>query len=87
MQFLLIRSSWFWVLILGTAFPLTLLLFLLFFAAGMSEQTRLYILTGNLVYALAINGMLAIGQELSWQKENSKFSNSMPLCQSPSMFY
>lgn len=72
-QVLSIRSSWFWVLILGTAFPLTLLLFLLFFTAGMSEQIRLYVLTGNLVYTLAINGMLAVGQELSWQKQNRGF--------------
>lgn len=73
LQVLVIRSSWFWVLILGTAFPLALLFFLLFFTASVSAQIRFYILTGNLVYALAINGMLAIGQELGWQRENRSF--------------
>ena len=73
MQILLIRSSWFWTLILGAAFPLMLLLFLLFFTTGMSEQARLYILTGNIVYALTINGMLTVGQELGWQKQNRSF--------------
>ncbi len=60
-------------LLLFSVFPLGLLMFLFFLGRDMSERTRQYILIGNLVYAFAMNGMLAVGQEVGWQKENAGF--------------
>jgi len=72
-QILNTRATALWGLLLFSIFPLGLLMFLFFLSRGMPERTRQYILIGNLVYAFAMNGMLAVGQEVGWQKQNSGF--------------
>ncbi len=72
-QILNARATALWGLLLFSVFPLGLLMFLFFLARDMPERTRQYILIGNLVYAFAMNGMLAVGQEVGWQKENAGF--------------
>lgn len=67
------REGWFWMLVLTPLFPLGVLFFLRFFAPEATPQQVAYIVTGNMVYCLALNTTLSLGQGISQQKELRHF--------------
>ncbi|MGE5674183.1 MAG: ABC transporter permease [Mycobacterium leprae] len=72
-QLLELRESWGWMVAMGPIFPLSVLLFLRFFAPDSSQEQITYIVTGNMVYSLVLNTTLAMGQSISTQKERRHF--------------
>ncbi|MFI5350441.1 MAG: ABC transporter permease [Elusimicrobiota bacterium] len=67
-----VRESWGWVLGLSALYPLSLL-FLMKFSGAATPQAAARILSGGIVFSVALNSALALGQELSGIRESASF--------------
>ncbi|QYR19608.1 ABC transporter permease [Paenibacillus sp. sptzw28] len=73
-QCAIVRDSWAWVVLMGTMFPLSTVLFMKFFAENPSEEMMIRIIAGNLIFGVIVMGMNSMGQEISWQKHEGHFT-------------
>ncbi len=87
-QLFVVRTSWLAYLLMMTLQPITLLLLLYFLFASEAPETIFYIISGNMVMALSLNSMLALGQELGWMKaENAlDYYATLPIPKSALIF-
>lgn len=67
-----VRESWGWVIGLSALYPLSLLFFLKSSGAA-SSASAARVLSGGIVFAVALNSALALGQELSAARESGSF--------------
>ena len=73
-QFASVRDSWAWIIIMGTLFPLTTLMFMMFSQSDPSDEAITRIIVGNLIFGIVVMGMNSLGQEISWQKHQGHFT-------------
>lgn len=72
-QFFILRTGWFWYLVMMSLQPLTLLLFIRFLLGPSDNSIVLYLITGNIVLSLSLSSMLSLGQDLGWLKDDHAF--------------
>ena len=69
----MLRTGWFWYLIMMSLQPLTLLLFIRFLLGPSDKTVVLYLIAGNIVLSLSLSSMLSLGQDLGWLKDDHAF--------------
>ena len=73
-QFLNVRTGWVWYFLLSSFIPL-LTLFFLFLILSYQIQYAIYVVTGNIVFAVVLGSFNTLAEQLGWMKQNRFFDH------------
>ena len=72
-QLFILRTGWFWYLVMMSIQPLTLFVFIRFLIGTSNHIAIIYLISGNIVMGLSLSSMLSLGQDLGWLKHSHAF--------------
>lgn len=73
-QILNIRTGWVWYFFLSSFIPL-LTLFFLFMILGYQIKFAIYVVTGNVVFAVVLGSLNTLAEQMGWMKQNRFFEH------------
>lgn len=73
-QILNIRTGWVWYFFLSSFIPL-LTLFFLFMILGYQINIAIYVVTGNVVFAVVLGSLNTLAEQMGWMKQNRFFEH------------
>jgi len=73
-QILNVRTGWVWYFLLSSFIPL-LTLFFLFMILGYQIQYAIYVVTGNVVFAVVLGSLNTLAEQMGWMKQNRFFEH------------
>jgi len=73
-QMLNVRTGWVWYFLLSSFIPM-LTLFFLFLVLGYQIKWAIYIVTGNVVFAVVLGSLNTLAEQLGWMKQNRFFEH------------
>jgi ABC-2 type transport system permease protein len=73
-QILNIRTGWVWYFFLSSFIPL-LTLFFLFMVLGYQIKFAIYVVTGNVVFAVVLGSLNTLAEQMGWMKQNRFFEH------------
>jgi ABC-2 type transport system permease protein len=73
-QILNVRTGWVWYFFLSSFIPL-LTLFFLFMVLGYQIKFAVYIVTGNVVFAVVLGSLNTLAEQMGWMKQNRFFEH------------
>lgn len=73
-QLLNIRTGWVWYFLLSSFIPI-ITLFFLFLILSYQIDIAVYVVTGNIVFAVVLGSLGTLGEQLGWMKQNRFFEH------------
>jgi ABC-2 type transport system permease protein len=73
-QILNVRTGWVWYFLLSSFIPL-LTLFFLFMVLGYQIKFAIYVVTGNVVFAVVLGSLNTLAEQMGWMKQNRFFEH------------
>jgi ABC-2 type transport system permease protein len=73
-QFLNVRTGWVWYFLLSSFIPL-ITLFFLFLVLSYQIKYAIYVVTGNIVFAVVLGSLNTLAEQLGWMKQNRFFEH------------
>jgi ABC-2 type transport system permease protein len=73
-QILNIRTGWVWYFLLSSFIPM-LTLFFLFLVLGYQIKWAIYVVTGNVVFAVVLGSLNTLAEQMGWMKQNRFFEH------------
>lgn len=73
-QILNVRTGWVWYFLLSTFIPM-LTLFFLFLVLGFQIKWAIYVVTGNVVFAVVLGSLNTLAEQMGWMKQNRFFEH------------
>ncbi|MGD2091123.1 MAG: ABC transporter permease [Candidatus Aminicenantes bacterium] len=73
-QMLNVRTGWVWYFFLSSFIPL-LTLFFMFLVLGYQIKWAIYVVTGNVVFAVVLGSLNTLAEQMGWMKQNRFFEH------------
>ncbi|MCP5051037.1 MAG: ABC transporter permease [bacterium] len=73
-QILNVRTGWVWYFLLSSFIPI-LTLFFLFMVLGYQIKYAIYVVTGNVVFAVVLGSLNTLAEQMGWMKQNRFFEH------------
>ncbi len=73
-QILNVRTGWVWYFLLSSFIPI-LTLFFLFMILGYQIKYAIYIVTGNVVFAVVLGSLNTLAEQMGWMKQSRFFEH------------
>lgn len=73
-QILNVRTGWVWYFLLSSFIPL-LTLFFLFMVLGYQIKWAIYVVTGNVVFAVVLGSLNTLAEQMGWMKQSRFFEH------------
>jgi ABC-2 type transport system permease protein len=73
-QMLNVRTGWVWYFFLSSFIPL-LTLFFMFMVLGYQIRWAIYVVTGNVVFAVVLGSLNTLAEQMGWMKQNRFFEH------------